>query len=129
MSEEMKFRLFQLLAERAGCLVSDIKPESKLVADLGIDSLDLIETCMDVEEQFGVEIDDDEAHAALPGTLQVLPIHLLVDHIEKGLGRFAELAAIRTEGGVIAVGGDVDGQVKKREAVAARPGLAGVEPI
>lgn len=61
MNEEMKARLIKLIADQAGCLLDDVKPESKLVADLGMDSLDLIETCMAVEEEFEVMIDDEEA--------------------------------------------------------------------
>lgn len=61
MNEEMKDRLIKLIADQAGCLLDDVKTDSKLVADLGMDSLDLIETCMAVEEEFEIEIDDEEA--------------------------------------------------------------------
>lgn len=61
MNEEMKARLIVLIAEQAGTILADVKPESNLVADLGMDSLDLIETCMAIEEEFEVEIDDEEA--------------------------------------------------------------------
>ena len=61
MNEEMKARLIKLIADQAGCPPEIVKPDSKLVADLGMDSLDLIETCMAVEEEFDVTIDDEEA--------------------------------------------------------------------
>ncbi len=61
MNEQMKSRLFALVAEQSGFPADDIKPESNLVSDLGMDSLDLIETCMAVEEEFDVMIDDEEA--------------------------------------------------------------------
>ena len=61
MNEEMKARLIKLVADQAGCLLEIVKPDSKLVADLGMDSLDLIETCMAVEEEFEVMITDEEA--------------------------------------------------------------------
>ena len=61
MNEEVKARLIKLIADQAGCPPEIVKPDSKLVADLGMDSLDLIETCMAVEEEFEVMIDDEEA--------------------------------------------------------------------
>lgn len=36
------------------------KEESRLDSDLGFDSLDRIEICMNVERKFGIEINDDE---------------------------------------------------------------------
>lgn len=36
------------------------KEESRLDSDLGLDSLDRIEICMNVERKFGIEINDDE---------------------------------------------------------------------
>ncbi len=61
MNEEMKARLIKLIADQAGFPADDIKPESNLVSDLGMDSLDLIETCMAVEEEFEIEISNEEA--------------------------------------------------------------------
>jgi acyl carrier protein len=61
MNEEMKARLIKLIADQAGCPPEIVKPDSNLVADLGMDSLDLIETCMAVEEEFEIEISDEEA--------------------------------------------------------------------
>ena len=60
MNEEMKARLIKLVADQAGCPSEIVKPDSKLVADLGMDSHDLIETCMAVEAEFEIEIDDEE---------------------------------------------------------------------
>jgi len=36
------------------------KEESRFDSDLGFDSLDRIEICMDIERKFGIEISDDE---------------------------------------------------------------------
>lgn len=38
-----------------------VKPESQLVDDLGLDSLDAVELVMAVEEQFGIEVPDEDA--------------------------------------------------------------------
>lgn len=39
----------------------EIEPEKNLYDDLGMDSLDLIELAMDLEDEFGVEVSDAEA--------------------------------------------------------------------
>ena len=39
----------------------DIKPESSLVDDLGLDSLDTVEIIMEVEREFNITIPDEEA--------------------------------------------------------------------
>ena len=43
--------------------VSNIKMETRLVEDLGADSLDAVEIMFSLEEEFGMEIDDDSAQA------------------------------------------------------------------
>ena len=75
MNEEMKARLIKLVADQAGCPPEIVKPDSKLVADLGMDSLDLIETCMAVEEEFEVMFKDEEAdHCATVGDIMDLVV-------------------------------------------------------
>ncbi len=41
--------------------VSNIKMETRLVEDLGADSLDAVEIMFSLEEEFGMEIDDESA--------------------------------------------------------------------
>jgi acyl carrier protein len=53
--EAMKERL----AER-GIEGDDVKMESKLSDDLGLDSLDTVEVTLGLEEKFGIDIDDSE---------------------------------------------------------------------
>lgn len=43
--------------------VSNIKMETRLVEDLGADSLDAVGIMFSLEEEFGMEIDDDSAQA------------------------------------------------------------------
>lgn len=54
-------RVARIVAEQSGHKVESVKPESQLVADLGMDSLDIIETVMAAEEEFAVEISDEQA--------------------------------------------------------------------
>ncbi len=40
--------------------VSQVTPEAKFVKDLGVDSLDIVELIMALEERFGIEIPDEQ---------------------------------------------------------------------
>ena len=55
---------------------NDVTPESSFVEDLGADSLDTVELVMAFEEEFGLEIPDDEAE-------NITTIKSAVDWIEK----------------------------------------------
>ena len=50
----------EVIAERTGCEVSAIKPESTFT-ELGIDSLDTVELLMNLEDKLGIEIELDQA--------------------------------------------------------------------
>ena len=53
-------KVTKLLAEQLNVDVKDIKPTSKIVEDLGADSLDMIEMLMSLEEQFSISVPDDQ---------------------------------------------------------------------
>ena len=59
MSVEEKVKA--IIVDQLGVAAEEVKPESSFVEDLGADSLDLTELIMAMEEEFGVEIDDEEA--------------------------------------------------------------------
>ena len=50
-----------IIAEQLGVKVEEIKVESSFVDDLGADSLDTVELVMALEEEFGIEIPDEDA--------------------------------------------------------------------
>ncbi len=54
-------RLKGIITEQLGVDVEDITPEARFVDDLNADSLDLVELIMSLEEEFGVEISDEDA--------------------------------------------------------------------
>jgi acyl carrier protein len=56
---EIEFRLFDLIAEQTGVCRALIHHDSRLLEDLHIDSLELVELMLAVEEEFGVGIPDD----------------------------------------------------------------------
>lgn len=59
MSAEEKIK--SIIAEQLGVKVEEIKPESSFIEDLGADSLDTVELVMALEEEFGLEIPDEDA--------------------------------------------------------------------
>ncbi|MBA3034872.1 MAG: acyl carrier protein [Desulfobacterium sp.] len=59
MSVEDKVK--KIIAEKLGIDLSDVVREASFVNDLGADSLDLVELIMTMEEEFEMEIPDDDA--------------------------------------------------------------------
>jgi acyl carrier protein len=51
----------EIIAEQLGVKKEEIKPESSFIDDLGADSLDTVEVVMALEEEFGIEIPDEDA--------------------------------------------------------------------
>ena len=54
-------RVKKIVAEQLGVNEADIKNESSFVDDLGADSLDTVELVMAFEEEFDIEVPDEEA--------------------------------------------------------------------
>ena len=51
----------QIIAEQLGVKKEEVTDSAKFVDDLGADSLDTVELVMALEEEFGVEIPDEDA--------------------------------------------------------------------
>ncbi len=51
----------KIIAEKLSVDMEEIVPEASFVDDLGADSLDLVELIMSMEEEFDVEISDEDA--------------------------------------------------------------------
>ena len=54
-------RVKGIVAEQLSISADEIKNESSFIDDLGADSLDTVELVMALEEEFDIEISDDEA--------------------------------------------------------------------
>ena len=66
----------KLLAGQLGIAEDKINENSRLVEDLGADSLDMIEMLMSLEENFGLSVSDEEA-------VNLKTVKDIVDYIDK----------------------------------------------
>ncbi len=69
-------RVKKIIAEQLGVEEEEITPESSFVEDLGADSLDTVELVMAFEEEFGIEIPDEDAE-------KILTVQNSIDYIKE----------------------------------------------
>ena len=65
----------ELISQQLNIDASKITPASRIVEDLGADSLDTVEMLMTMEEEFGITIPDEDA-------VQLKTIKNIVDYID-----------------------------------------------
>jgi acyl carrier protein len=65
----------EVIIDKLGVEEDKIVPEASFVDDLGADSLDTVELIMQLEEEFGIEIPDEEAE-------KMTTVKSVVDYIE-----------------------------------------------
>ena len=61
MTATIEQKVKNIIADQLGVGEEEIKPTSSFIEDLGADSLDIVELVMAMEEEFEVEIPDEEA--------------------------------------------------------------------
>ncbi|GIM47553.1 acyl carrier protein [Collibacillus ludicampi] len=61
MSEDIFNRVKSIVVDRLGVDEADVKMESSFKDDLGADSLDVVELVMELEDEFDLEISDEDA--------------------------------------------------------------------
>jgi len=54
-------RVSKVVVDRLGVDESEVKPEASFREDLGADSLDVVELVMEFEEEFDMQIEDEDA--------------------------------------------------------------------
>lgn len=54
-------KITEIIVEQLGVKAEEVTPEASFVDDLGADSLDTVELVMALEEEFGIEIPDEDA--------------------------------------------------------------------
>ena len=69
-------RLKKIIVEQLGVDEEEVQPQASFVEDLNADSLDLVELIMSLEEEFGMEISDEDA-------VKIQKVQDAVDFIEE----------------------------------------------
>ena len=65
MSEDLMEKISAVVVEKLGVDISKVKENSNFVDDLGADSLDQVELIMALEDEFSIEIPDEDAEKIL----------------------------------------------------------------
>ena len=71
-------KLQKIIAEVLNLSEEEIRPDSTFVDDLGADSLDVFQIIMGIEEEFDIEIDNEEA-------VKITTVQDAVDQIKKAV--------------------------------------------
>ncbi len=69
-------RVKKIIVEQLGLDSDDVTSEASFVDDLGADSLDTVELVMAFEEEFGIEIPDEDAE-------KILTVQNAIDYIQE----------------------------------------------
>lgn len=54
-------KITQIIVGQLGVNKAEVVPEAKFIDDLGADSLDIVELLMALEDQYGIEVPDEDA--------------------------------------------------------------------
>ena len=78
--EPVADRVKKIIVDQLGVEEETVTTEASFVDDLGADSLDTVELVMALEEEFGIEIPDEDAE-------KITRVKEAIDYIEKHSGK------------------------------------------
>ena len=74
MSDDNLNKIVEIVIDKLGVDANKVTPEAKFIDDLGADSLDTVELIMQFEEEFSIEIPDEDAE-------KILSVNQALDYI------------------------------------------------
>lgn len=80
MSESSEEKVRSIIVEQLGVNADQVTREAKLIEDLGADSLDAVELVMAVEEEFELEVPDDQAE-------KLIAVGDVIDYVDKSVDK------------------------------------------
>lgn len=80
MTEDITAKVKAIIAESLGVDINEVTEQASFVNDLGADSLDTVELVMALEEQFGIEIPDEDAE-------KIQTVGQAIEYIKNKLGQ------------------------------------------
>ena len=75
MSAPVEARVKEIVCEQLGVSEEEVTPEASFIEDLGADSLDIVELVMALEEEYEMEISDEDAE-------KIKTVKDVIDYIE-----------------------------------------------
>ena len=76
MSAAVEEKVRKIIIDQLGVDEAEVTAEAKFIDDLGADSLDTVELVMALEEEFGIEIPDEDAE-------KITTVRLAIDYIQE----------------------------------------------
>lgn len=76
MAASVQTRVKEIVCEQLGVSAEEVTPEASFIEDLGADSLDIVELVMALEEEYEMEISDEDAE-------KIKTVRDAVDYIDK----------------------------------------------
>ncbi len=73
---EIEAKVKKIIVEQLDVEEASVAPDAKFIEDLGADSLDTVELVMALEEEFGIEIPDEDAE-------KIVTVKHAVDYIQE----------------------------------------------
>jgi acyl carrier protein len=61
MAADVADKVKKIIVDQLGVEEDEVTPDASFIEDLGADSLDIVELIMALEEEFGIEIPDEDA--------------------------------------------------------------------
>ncbi len=73
---DIEAKVKEIIVDQLGVNADQVTPDAKMIEDLGADSLDAVELVMAIEEEFDIEVPDDEAE-------KLTSVNEIVAHVTK----------------------------------------------